>query len=153
VAEPTFIEVAPTNWKSGKGIGVDAAIMLQAIMNTFPQPVERPAGAAHAGDRRMQIAALSHGLQRRVYFFVGPVAGSPIKTKVSELSVAILRTYMPLMLQVIEGTDDGFVQIIIVFQRRCSNNFDLQLAGFQRRLGNPVRTENSHYVAVSEYQL
>jgi hypothetical protein len=72
---------------------------------------------------------------------------------VSELSVAILRTYMPLMLQVIEGTDDGFVQIMIVFQRRCSNNFDLQLAGFQRQPGNPVRTENSHYVAVSEYQL
>ena len=58
-----------------KRVGIDSAIVLEAVARPLAQLVQRPAGAGHAYDRHIQLAGSDQRLQRGKDLLIGQIAG------------------------------------------------------------------------------
>ena len=82
------VDVAEQPAQRGEGVGVEAAVLLDALSRPRLQLIEVPTRLGHADDRHVEVAALGHRLQRRKDLLEGQIAGRAEKDERVGLSVA-----------------------------------------------------------------
>jgi hypothetical protein len=66
---------------------VEPSEFFQAVLRPSTELVRAPLGLSYTDDRHVEVAPLSHGLQRRKDFLVGQVAGGTEKNKRVRLGI------------------------------------------------------------------
>ena len=75
------VDVLKTRSQFSEGIGVESAVLLDAVASPVLQLIQVPAGLRHSDDRHIQVATLDHCLQRRKNLLVRQISGGPEKNK------------------------------------------------------------------------
>ena len=75
------VDVAQKGAELGPGVGIDAAVGLDAGVRALFELIERPAGLGDADDGYIEGAAAHHRLQCRKDFLVGKISGGPEENK------------------------------------------------------------------------
>jgi hypothetical protein len=69
------VDVAQQTAQLAERRGIEASVLLEAVLGTGVELLELPAGLRHADDRHVEVAALHHRLQRWEDFLVRQIAG------------------------------------------------------------------------------